>query len=259
MSDAATRVAELDQRLRSGDFESLRSTLADEYFGCRPATGTPSAADRITDLVVALQDALPDLTASLEGIAAQDDGTVTASMTARGTHRGNLWGAPGSGAEIEWTAPVTFRPVGDRVAVRFDDLPGPQRVGLIRQLHLVNPADEMDQPPHNPIAMPEFLLRLVFTGEACDRPCTHLDDIRITEPTTNVCHDCVDSRDIWPVLRMCLVCGYVGCCDTSKNRHMAEHYRDTGHPIFRSIHRDEGWIWCYADDAFFDKSMLTRH
>jgi hypothetical protein len=39
---------------------------------------------------------------------------------------------------------------------------------------------------------------------------------------------------------------------------MAQHYQETGHPIFRSIHRDEGWIWCYADDAFFEKSTLAR-
>jgi hypothetical protein len=28
--------------------------------------------------------------------------------------------------------------------------------------------------------------------------------------------------------------------------------------IFRSIRDDEGWIWCYEDDAFFDKATLDR-
>jgi uncharacterized UBP type Zn finger protein len=58
---------------------------------------------------------------------------------------------------------------------------------------------------------------------------------------------------------MCLVCGFVGCCDTSTNRHMVGHYEETGHPIFRSIRGDEGWVWCYADDAFFEKPILDGY
>jgi len=258
VTEAVDQLTVLSEHLRSGDFEVLRSALADEYFGCTPGPDDPRAAERIADFVGALKDALPDLTASLDQIEERSDGTLDAMLTVRGTHEGTLFGAPGSGDTIEWTTPVTFRRIGDRFAVRIAEMPTPQRVALIRQLRLVNPADEMDKPPRNPVAMPEFLLRLVFTGEAGDRPCSHLDQIQVTEPATDTCHDCVDAGDIWPVLRMCLICGYVGCCDTSKNRHMAQHYHETGHPIFRSIHRDEGWIWCYADDAFFEKSTLTR-
>jgi hypothetical protein len=259
MSDAVNELTALSDRLRSGDLEALRNGLADEYFGYTPGADEPSAADRITDFALALKDGLPDLTASFDQIEERDDGTLGATLTVRGTHEHTLFGAPGSGDTIEWTAPVTVRPVGDRFAVRIDDMPTPERVGLIRRLRLVNPADEMDKPPRYPVVMPEFLLRLVFTGEAGDRPCPHVDQIQVIEPTTDVCQECVDAADIWPVLRMCLICGYVGCCDTSKNRHMAQHYQETGHPIFRSINRDEGWIWCYADDAFFDKSTLARH
>lgn len=258
MADAVNELTALGERLRSGDFEALRSVLADEYFGYQPGAEEPRAADRITDFANSLKGGLPDLTASLDQIDEHRDGTLGAMLTVRGTHEDNLFGAPGSGDTIEWTTPVTFRRVGDRYAVRIADMPTPERVGLIRRLRLVNPADEMDKPPRYPVAMPEFLLRLAFTGEAGDRPCSHLDQIKVTEPPTDVCQDCVDSDDVWPVLRMCLVCGYVGCCDTSKNRHMAQHYRETGHPIFRSINRDEGWIWCYADDAFFEKSTLAQ-
>jgi hypothetical protein len=258
MSDAVNELTALSDRLRSGDLEALRTGLAAEYFGYAPRDDEPSAADRITDFALALKDGLPDLVASFDEIEERDDGTLGAMLTVRGTHERTLFGAPGSGDTIEWTAPVTVRRVGDRFAIRVDDMPTPQRVGLIRRLRLVNPADEMDKPPRYPVVMPEFLLRLVFTGEAGDRPCSHVDQIQVTEPATDVCQDCVDASDVWPVLRMCLICGYVGCCDTSKNRHMAQHYQETGHPIFRSINRDEGWIWCYADDAFFDKSTLAR-
>jgi Zn-finger in ubiquitin-hydrolases and other protein/SnoaL-like polyketide cyclase len=255
----AERVNELGSRLEQGDVESLRSYLADEFFTAKPAPGEPMAGDRITDLAVALKTALPDLKVSLRDVTESDDGLVTGNLTIRGTHQDELWGAPGSGQVIEWSAPFTVRSVGDRLAFRFDDLAAPQRVGLLRQLRLVNPPDEMDLPPHFPVAMPDFVLKLAFTGEAGDRPCSHLDQITVVEPTTSVCEHCVESGDIWPALRMCLVCGYVGCCDTSKHRHMARHYEETGHPIFRSIRDDEGWVWCYADDAFFEKPLLDRY
>jgi Zn-finger in ubiquitin-hydrolases and other protein/SnoaL-like polyketide cyclase len=256
---AEDRLHELAQRLKDGDFESLREYLASEFFGATPEPGEPAANDRIADLALAFKAAMPDLTASLDGVTASGDGEFSATLTARGTHENDLWGAPGSGNVVEWMTPITIRSVGDRFALRIDDMPTPQRVGLLRQFRLVNPPDEMDQPPRYPVAMPEFILKLAFTGEARDRPCPHRGQIEVTEPSTDVCAQCVESGDIWPVLRMCLICGYVGCCDTSKNRHMAKHYEETGHPIFRSIHRKEGWIWCYACDAFFETRVLDEH
>jgi predicted ester cyclase len=255
----AARVGALDERLRAGDFEALRQFLAPDFFGAEVGEGEPSAADRITDLALAFKAALPDLTASLADVATDPDGNLTATLTVRGTHEGDLWGAPGSGTTVEWVSPVTLKPVDNRFAVRFDDSSTPQRVGLVRQLRLVNPADEMDQPSRYPVRTPEFLLKVVLTGEARDRPCTHLETIRVTEPTTTVCEQCEELGDTWPALRMCLVCGFVGCCDTSKHRHMAKHHEETGHSIFRSINLDEGWVWCYDDDAFFETSLLDRY
>ncbi|TMK60598.1 MAG: hypothetical protein E6G14_15710 [Actinobacteria bacterium] len=252
------RLQEFDRKLRDGHFELLRQFLAKDYFGYSPGPGEPAASDRITDLVTDLKAALPDLTVAFDNIAVDAEGNATAEVTVQGTHKNELWGVPGSGDAVGWTGPVSIRAIGDRFAVRLDDLATPQRVGLVRQLRLVNPADEMDQPPHFPVVWPEFLLRLVFTGEVGDRPCSHLDQITVSDPPVSVCEQCVESDHIWPALRMCLVCGFVGCCDTSTNRHMAQHYQETGHCIFRSIRDDEGWIWCYEDDAFFDKAMLDR-
>jgi uncharacterized UBP type Zn finger protein len=57
---------------------------------------------------------------------------------------------------------------------------------------------------------------------------------------------------------MCLTCGFVGCCDTSKNKHMKAHYEETGHPLFRSIRLQESWVWCYEDNAFFSGKILEQ-
>jgi uncharacterized UBP type Zn finger protein len=77
--------------------------------------------------------------------------------------------------------------------------------------------------------------------------CTHLDQIRMTETKTRVCPDCVRMGDTWVHLRMCLTCGYVGCCDSSKNKHATRHYHATKHPLVRSIEPGESWVWCYVD------------
>jgi uncharacterized UBP type Zn finger protein len=107
----------------------------------------------------------------------------------------------------------------------------------------------MPKTPAEP-RIPEFILRLVFTRRLSEKTCSHLDQIQFREAETDVCQDCVALGDSWPNLRMCLICGYVGCCDTSKNKHMHQHIEETGHPLIRSIEPGEGWIWCYPDEAF---------
>jgi uncharacterized UBP type Zn finger protein len=56
--------------------------------------------------------------------------------------------------------------------------------------------------------------------------------------------------DSWLHLRMCLECGHVGCCDSSKNRHARAHYHETSHPLIQSAERGEDWRWCYIDETY---------
>jgi uncharacterized UBP type Zn finger protein len=77
--------------------------------------------------------------------------------------------------------------------------------------------------------------------------CTHLDQIRVKTTDQHVCEDCIKTGDSWVHLRLCLICGHVGCCDSSKNKHATRHFHETGHPLIRSIEPGERWIWCYED------------
>jgi uncharacterized UBP type Zn finger protein len=77
--------------------------------------------------------------------------------------------------------------------------------------------------------------------------CTHTDQVRFTETDIDYCEECVKTGDTWVHLRMCMVCGHVGCCDDSKNRHATRHFAKTGHPLMRSIEPGEDWAWCYVD------------
>lgn len=79
--------------------------------------------------------------------------------------------------------------------------------------------------------------------------CTHLDQIQITELPESVdgCEECLKVGDLWLHLRICLVCGKVGCCDDSPNKHASVHAADSGHPLIRSLQPGEEWSWCYVD------------
>jgi uncharacterized UBP type Zn finger protein len=79
--------------------------------------------------------------------------------------------------------------------------------------------------------------------------CSHLSLIQPVMPSAEGCEDCLKLGDDWVHLRLCLICGYVGCCDNSKNKHASGHYDITGHPIIQSFEPGESWRWCYADQV----------
>jgi MFS family permease len=84
--------------------------------------------------------------------------------------------------------------------------------------------------------------------EATMAVCTHLDGVAEVEPTSKGCEECLRLGDRWVHLRLCLSCGHVGCCDSSKNRHATKHFWSSQHPIVRSLEPDESWRWCYVDE-----------
>lgn len=78
--------------------------------------------------------------------------------------------------------------------------------------------------------------------------CTHLDQIKVTSTDLRVCEECIKVGDRWVHLRLCLECGHVGCCDSSKNKHATKHFHHSHHPLIRSIEPGENWVWCYPDE-----------
>jgi uncharacterized UBP type Zn finger protein len=86
-----------------------------------------------------------------------------------------------------------------------------------------------------------------MSPSGADTGCTHLDSGPWAEPVSGVCDECVALGDSWVHLRACLICGHVGCCDQSRNKHATRHYRATKHPLIRSLERGEDWIYCYID------------
>src|ERR1700731_577678 len=85
-------------------------------------------------------------------------------------------------------------------------------------------------------------------GDKMANKCKHLNQIKFKTTDTHVCEECVKMGDRWVHLRLCMVCGNVGCCDSSKNKHATKHFRQSTHPVMRSIEPGEEWIWCYVDE-----------
>lgn len=82
--------------------------------------------------------------------------------------------------------------------------------------------------------------------------CSHMENLRPVQPTSQGCQECLETGDTWVHLRLCLTCGHVGCCDDSKNRHATRHYLASGHPVIQSFEPGESWMWCYPDELFFE-------
>jgi CPA1 family monovalent cation:H+ antiporter len=80
--------------------------------------------------------------------------------------------------------------------------------------------------------------------------CTHLREAPkvVRARTPEGCEECLRDGTRWVHLRLCLTCGHVGCCDSSTEKHAAAHYRETSHPVMRSIEPGEAWRWCYVDE-----------
>ncbi len=86
--------------------------------------------------------------------------------------------------------------------------------------------------------------------------CTHRDQIRDIAPRRpDGCEECLETGDSWVHLRFCLICGHVGCCDASKNKHATKHFHATGHPLVRSFERREDWVWCYVDKVMLEPAL----
>ena len=86
-----------------------------------------------------------------------------------------------------------------------------------------------------------------------EKTCEHLSQaVEGVTPSDEGCSECLESGGEWVHLRMCMVCGHVGCCDSSPNRHASGHARDEGHLVVQSFEPGERWAWCYEDEELLD-------
>jgi uncharacterized UBP type Zn finger protein len=93
------------------------------------------------------------------------------------------------------------------------------------------------------------LYGMIDHGELDPAICSHMGEIQNVVSSAEGCEDCLKIGSEWVNLRICLICGHVGCCDSSPNRHATAHYHATSHPIIQSFNPGEEWVYCYPDDV----------
>jgi uncharacterized UBP type Zn finger protein len=88
--------------------------------------------------------------------------------------------------------------------------------------------------------------------------CQHSSQAREVTPSGQGCKECLEIGSTWVHLRLCMVCGHVGCCDNSPNKHGTKHWHRSKHPVMKSFEPGEEWWWCYQDDTEIDPVFPDR-
>ena len=183
------RVRELLGRYSSGDPNAIAGLVAREWFTYEPAPDEPTAASVYARFAAELKGAAADLKVDIPDLADSGDGVMAGEAVFSGTWTGELWGASPSGEHYQFRIPVRVRSIGDHFAFEAQlDTPG--ALAILRELQLVNPPDQMHLPTPHPVVFDDILVKVLFTGQVADRPCSHLADVAITRTDEATCDDC---------------------------------------------------------------------
>lgn len=257
MSDTyVARFRSLLERFSDGDVAAIEELISPKYFNYAPGPGELTATQVWAGFARQFKAAAPDLRVEIADLAPGADGILAGEAVVSGTWTADLWGAPPTGERYEFRVPVRIRAIGERFAFEIG-LDAPGALAILRTLGLVNPPDQMNVPPPYPVVFDDLLVKVLFTGQMADKDCAHLADVAVVRADAVICDEC-EPDAIWPALRLCLMCGHVGCCDTSDNKHAKGHWERTGHALIRSLRMDEAWSWCYEDNAVFERRTLAR-
>ena len=83
-----------------------------------------------------------------------------------------------------------------------------------------------------------------------EKSCEHFVGINENvTPKTVGCGEREKERTGWVALRMCLICGHVGCCDSSIGLHATKHFNETRHPVMIALPNRQ-WKWCYEHKQY---------
>ncbi len=91
-----------------------------------------------------------------------------------------------------------------------------------------------------------------FRQAVAQPDCSHLDMAQQVIPSSAGCLECEQQGTKWNSLRICLICGHVGCSDDSDQQHALKHFSDTGHPLIYEYGNLDGNSigWCYTDQTY---------
>lgn len=65
----------------------------------------------------------------------------------------------------------------------------------------------------------------------------------------DICLECVVQGDLWVYLCVCMICGYIGCCDFLFNRYVIVYVQFSVYLVICSLELGEVWVYCYVYDC----------
>ena len=88
-------------------------------------------------------------------------------------------------------------------------------------------------------------------ADGCRHVPKDLSDLPAPTPVDG-CAECIAAAyRNWVHLRVCLMCGHVGCCNSSPGKHASAHANQHAHALVRSYEPGEDWFYCYGEDVAF--------
>src|SRR5215212_11452830 len=105
--------------------------------------------------------------------------------------------------------------------------------------------------------------QVLVEEEQVKKGCNHIIDVtdnndRHISLRTAGCEECEIEKSQWVGLRLCLICGHVGCCDSSIGLHATKHFVNTGHPVMLHYltNLGNGVIFTRYTDRWIDISRI---
>lgn len=189
---------------------------------------------------------------AMSNAADPDDRLILDSIKKESEHRLNaVWERLGSRRDDRPAPSETYRRLRTyAINAERDEVLRIRSEGEIDSAVIAAVLENLDHEEASLVRVEQRVRRLRALAPALPpAPCEHLAEAPLcVEPQS--LDECVGCRDegTTPVhLRLCLTCGYVGCCDSSSAKHATRHYEETGHPTMRSFEPGESWRWCYVD------------
>lgn len=118
----------------SHDYTNLRRFYADDYVDHAPseARSKASGVDALMEVFAAVGAAFPDTRHTIHDLIAEGD-RVALHVSATGTHTGEIYGIPATGARVTQTALVIYRLADGKIAERWC----PHEPGVLEQLQRI--------------------------------------------------------------------------------------------------------------------------
>jgi steroid delta-isomerase-like uncharacterized protein len=93
----------IDEAFNEGRLETVEETVGTDFVGYDPALPEPiRGVEAQKEIIAGYRRAFPDVHITIDEVITQGDKVVT-RWTARGTHRGDLWGIESTGKEVTIT------------------------------------------------------------------------------------------------------------------------------------------------------------